>query len=127
VCVTLPGVPEIFSELPSPQLTVALYPLPSVGKTNVSDALPDCVVSTTNWNPANTAGDDEGVGVIVGVGDGLGNAGDSLGVGVILGVGVTDDVGVIDGVVDDVGVGVGDGQTDGYEIYLPVLQEPDSG
>ncbi len=108
MCVTLPGVPEIFSELPSPQLTVALYPLPSVGKTNVSDALPDCVVSTTNWNPANTAGDDEGVGV----GDTLTDG------GVALGVGVTDDVGVIDGVVDDVGVGVGDGQTAAYEIYV---------
>ena len=71
------------------------------GKTNVFDALPDCVVSTTNWNPVNTAGDDEGVGV----GDTLTDGGVALGVGVIDGVAV--------------GVGVVVGQTDGYEMVLP--------
>ena len=144
MCVTLPGVPEIFSVFVSPQSTVALYPLPSVGKTNVSDALPDCVVSTINWNPENTVGDGEGVidgvgvkegvklGVTldVGVTDGL-TKGDSDGVilgvtdgltdGVILGVGVIDDVGVSDGVTDgvEVIVGVTVGVTDGNVGHVP--------
>jgi hypothetical protein len=112
VCVTLPGVPEIFSEFESPQSTVALYPLPLVGKTNVLLALPDSVVSTSNINCTNAGG-----GVADGVGvtdiDGVGDT-EMLGVGVIdtemLGVGVIDGEGIGDtetlGVTDGVGAGV---------------------